>query len=97
MIMKVRITDLDTKAVDVYDLSEKNWRKHWAAMRDGLVIMWIPRNTPHPFKMVTSGRRWESFQWSGSWDDEILADEARKEYYKDADTHDEYMGRDNGS
>jgi hypothetical protein len=62
MKMKVRITDLEQDDVTVYDLSKNNWKNHWAAMRNGLVIGWIPRNQKPPFKMVTSGRRWESFE-----------------------------------
>ncbi len=63
--MKVRVTDLfdcEQNAVTVYDLSNMNWKRDWAAMRDGLVIAWIPGNAKPPFKMVTSGRRWESFK-----------------------------------
>ena len=41
--MVVEITDKDSGETTVYDLSNRNWRDHWAAMRDGLVIMWIPR------------------------------------------------------
>jgi len=60
--MKVRVTDLEQGDVTVYDLSNVNWKRDWAAMRDGLVIAWIPANQKPPFKMVTSGRRWESFK-----------------------------------
>jgi len=62
MEMKVRITDLETDAATVYDLSKLNWKRNWAAMQDGRVIMWIPGKAQPPFKMVTSGRRWESFK-----------------------------------
>ena len=65
MKMKVRVTDLfdcEQNAVTVYDLSNVNWKRDWAAMRDGLVIAWIPGKAQPPFKMVTSGRRWESFK-----------------------------------
>jgi hypothetical protein len=61
MKMKVRITDLETDAATVYDLSKLNWKKNWAAMQDRRVIMWIPGKAQPPFKMATSGRRWESF------------------------------------
>ena len=66
----VRITDLEQGDVTVYDLSKVNWRGKWAAMgscslsdcRDHHVLMWIPKNTNPPFKMITSGRCWESFE-----------------------------------
>ena len=65
MKMKVRVTDLfdcEQKTVTVYDLSNVNWKRDWAAMRNGLVIAWVPGKAQPPFKMVTSGRRWESFK-----------------------------------
>ena len=70
MKMKVRVTDLEQDAVTVYDLSNVNWAGKWAAMgscslpdcRDRHVLMWIPKNTKPPFKMITSGRCWESFK-----------------------------------
>ena len=58
--MEVEITDRDSGETTVYELSRKNWRSHWAAMRDGLVIMWIPENECPPFHMITSGRVWKS-------------------------------------
>ena len=68
--MRVRVTDLEQDTVTVYDLSKANWAGKWAAMgscslpdcRDRHVLMWIPQNKKPPFKMVTSGRLWESFK-----------------------------------
>ena len=62
MKIKVRITDIEQGVVTVYNLSKFNWKGKWAAMRNGRVIMWIPGKAQPPFKMATSGRRWESFK-----------------------------------
>lgn len=70
---QIRITEFESIAMqegrampaqppETYDLSSRNWRNHWAAMRDGLVMCWVPRNTPPPFKFRISGRIWESIQ-----------------------------------
>tara|TARA_R110000824_G_scaffold11593_11_gene50836 strand:+ start:218 stop:523 length:306 start_codon:yes stop_codon:yes gene_type:complete len=61
-VLKVEIEDIHIKLLTIYDLSNDNWRKHWAAMKDGDVIMWIPNNEQHPFHMTTSGRIWKSFK-----------------------------------
>ena len=71
--MQVRITEFESIAMKegralpaqppaTYDLSKNNWRNHWAAMRDGLVMCWIPNNEHPPFHMKTSGRIWESLE-----------------------------------
>jgi hypothetical protein len=58
-VTKIEVTDLDTQVVTVYDYSKDNWRKAWACMRNGLVIMWAPSQLPPKGGAIrTSGRRW---------------------------------------
>lgn len=56
---RIRVTHLETGNVETYDYSDNNWRRTYACMRNGAVIMWVPLATNTFGPIVTSGRRWE--------------------------------------
>lgn len=58
--MRIKVTDCETKESETYDLSQDNWKRSWACMRGGNVVMWVPPELPKlPGCCVkTSGRLW---------------------------------------
>jgi len=55
---KIKVTDIETGKVSIYDYSSDNWRKRPACMQGGRVIMWAT-HAREGVVAITSGRKWE--------------------------------------
>lgn len=57
--MKIKVTDIDTGTVTIYDYSKDNWRRRYACMQDGAIHCWAPAQCAVGVIIKTSGRLWE--------------------------------------